>query len=128
MRYIKQLPAREKIPFTELFPSANPLAIDLLSKMLVFNPDKRYFIKNINLLIIYYIIFIYRYTAEQCLQHEYFSKDNINLKTCEGKFDWEFDNIPLKKELIQKEMYEAIQQFIKENGTEYKPSENKLLT
>lgn len=97
MRYIKQLPAREKIPFTELFPSANPLAIDLLSKMLVFNPDKRYFIKNINLLIIYYIIFIYRYTAEQCLQHEYFSKDNINLKTCEGKFDWEFDNIPFKK-------------------------------
>ena len=36
-----------------LFPKANPLSLDLLSKMLTFNPDKRY-------------------TVEDCLNHAYF--------------------------------------------------------
>jgi len=39
--YIKGLPFQPRVPFTKLYPSANPLAVDLLEKMLVFNPKKR---------------------------------------------------------------------------------------
>ena len=35
------MPFRKRIPFTEMFPSANPLALDLLEKMLAFNPSNR---------------------------------------------------------------------------------------
>lgn len=65
MNYIKSLPKREKMPLKDLIPNASEVAIDLLSKMLVYNPDKRY-------------------TAEQCLEHEFFKdfKDKINLSKC----------------------------------------------
>jgi serine/threonine protein kinase len=39
--YIRQLPKKERIPFEKLFPRAPPLALDLLSKMLTFAPEKR---------------------------------------------------------------------------------------
>ncbi len=41
MQYIKSLPKRAKLNWTDLFSNANPLAIDLLSKMLIYNPSKR---------------------------------------------------------------------------------------
>lgn len=40
-RYIKSLPYSPGTPFSRLYPNAHPLAIDLLSKMLVFDPTKR---------------------------------------------------------------------------------------
>ncbi|CDK24603.1 unnamed protein product [Kuraishia capsulata CBS 1993] len=39
--YIRTLPFRRKVPFEQLFPDANPLAVDLLEKLLTFNPKKR---------------------------------------------------------------------------------------
>jgi serine/threonine protein kinase len=39
--YIRSLPIKPRIPFQNLYPHANPLAIDLLSKMLCFDPAKR---------------------------------------------------------------------------------------
>ncbi|KAF6014192.1 hypothetical protein HII13_000537 [Brettanomyces bruxellensis] len=39
--YIRMLPLCNKKPFSELFPDANPLAVDLLEKLLSFNPKKR---------------------------------------------------------------------------------------
>ena len=39
--YIRSLPIKPRIPFQTLYPSANPEAIDLLSKMLAFDPAKR---------------------------------------------------------------------------------------
>ncbi|CCH43460.1 Extracellular signal-regulated kinase 1 [Wickerhamomyces ciferrii] len=40
--YIRSLPFRKKIPLQSLFPQGtNPLAIDLLEKLLTFNPQKR---------------------------------------------------------------------------------------
>jgi len=38
---VGSLPARAKVPFATLCPTANPMALDLLEKMLVFNPQKR---------------------------------------------------------------------------------------
>lgn len=39
--YIRSLTFYKKQPFSQLFPSANPKAIDLLERMLTFDPDKR---------------------------------------------------------------------------------------
>lgn len=40
-RYIKSLPYSPRIPLARLYPGANPLAIDLLQRMLIFDPSKR---------------------------------------------------------------------------------------
>ncbi|CAM8907792.1 unnamed protein product [Rhodiola kirilowii] len=40
-RYIKTLPFSRGVQFTRLYPQADPLAIDLLQRMLVFDPSKR---------------------------------------------------------------------------------------
>ncbi|KAF7829635.1 mitogen-activated protein kinase-like protein NTF3 [Senna tora] len=40
-KYIKSLPYSPGTPLTRLYPNAHPLAIDLLQKMLVFDPSKR---------------------------------------------------------------------------------------
>ncbi|XP_042478590.1 mitogen-activated protein kinase homolog NTF3-like [Macadamia integrifolia] len=40
-KYIKTLPFSPGTPFSQLYPNANPLAIDLLQRMLVFDPSKR---------------------------------------------------------------------------------------
>ncbi|TFY60320.1 hypothetical protein EVG20_g7458 [Dentipellis fragilis] len=39
--YLRALPFRKKRPFEQLFPDANPLAIDLMEKCLTFSPKKR---------------------------------------------------------------------------------------
>lgn len=39
--YIRSLPFFRKVSFQKIFPYANPLALDLLSRMLTFNPDDR---------------------------------------------------------------------------------------
>ncbi|KAG8949365.1 Mitogen-activated protein kinase [Tulasnella sp. 424] len=39
--YIRSLPIKPRIPFSKLYPNANPLAIDLLDRMLAFHPDQR---------------------------------------------------------------------------------------
>ncbi|XP_042443834.1 mitogen-activated protein kinase 4-like [Zingiber officinale] len=39
--YIDSLPDSPGVPFASMFPDANPLAVDLLKKLLVFNPAKR---------------------------------------------------------------------------------------
>ena len=50
--YLKGLPVRRKVAFRTMFPNANPLALDLLDKLLTFNPMKRI-------------------TVEEALQHKY---------------------------------------------------------
>ncbi|BGP48688.1 mitogen activated protein kinase 2 [Rhodotorula kratochvilovae] len=39
--YIRSLPYKPGVPFVSLFPQANPLALDLLSKLLAFDPHER---------------------------------------------------------------------------------------
>ncbi|KAH7887069.1 kinase-like domain-containing protein [Phlebopus sp. FC_14] len=39
--YIRALPFRKRRPFAQLFPNANPLAVDFLTKTLTFDPKKR---------------------------------------------------------------------------------------
>ena len=39
--YIRSLPFKKRIPFKVMFPKTNDLALDLLEKLLAFNPAKR---------------------------------------------------------------------------------------
>lgn len=39
--YLQSLPFKPKVPWNKLFPQADPKALDLLGKMLTFNPYKR---------------------------------------------------------------------------------------
>lgn len=52
--YLRALPFKKKKPFASLYPNANPDALDLLERMLAFNPRKRI-------------------TVEECLAHPYLS-------------------------------------------------------
>lgn len=53
--YLQTLEKKPKIPWTRLFPDADANALDLLGKMLTFNPNKRI-------------------TVEEALAHPYFSQ------------------------------------------------------
>lgn len=55
VKFVKSLPKRNKQSWSTLFPKSNPVALDLLGKMLRFNPLKRYNVK-------------------QCLAHPYFEQ------------------------------------------------------
>ncbi|KAL1746190.1 kinase-like domain-containing protein [Schizophyllum fasciatum] len=88
--YIRSLPIRPRVPFATLYPHANPLAIDLLSKMLCFDPAKRI-------------------SCEQALNHAYFQvwHDPADEPVCEAKFDFGFeeeDSIEGMKRLIIEEV------------------------
>jgi mitogen-activated protein kinase 1/3 len=88
-KFITDLPKNKKIGFNQIFPNGNPLAIDLLEKMLCFNPKKRI-------------------SIEECLNHPYFKEiRDKNLETTAlHSFDWSFDKIELTKANLQKLVYE----------------------
>jgi mitogen-activated protein kinase 7 len=39
--YIRSLPIKPRVPFKTLYPNASSLALDLLQKLLMFDPAKR---------------------------------------------------------------------------------------
>jgi mitogen-activated protein kinase 1/3 len=94
LMFVKSLPKRSKQPWASLYPSSNPVALDLLSKMLTFNPHKRY-------------------TVEQCLAHPYFEdlhnpeEEPMSKET----FDWTFDNFEPTKEILQELVYNEAKQL-----------------
>lgn len=93
-RYIRNLPKRQRLPWTNLYPKANPIALDLLNHMLVFDPNKRY-------------------TVEQCLSHPYFQSlhNPAEEPRCDGHFDWSFDDFTPTKPLLQTLVFEEALRF-----------------
>lgn len=94
LKYIDSLPKRPKQDLSTIYPKASPLAIDLLTKMLQFNPDRRLKIKD-------------------CLEHPYF-EDLHNPEeetTCEKPFDWSWDDFKPTKELLQEMVYNEACKF-----------------
>ena len=81
-QYVENLPFKPKIPWTTLYPDADPLALDLLERMLAFDPAKRI-------------------TAVQTLEHPYFvdyhfpEDEPVALEPF--TFDVEFDALPLEE-------------------------------
>lgn len=71
------LTSRQRVAFEEIFPSSTPLpALDLLKKLLVFNPDKRL-------------------TAEQALQHPYVSRWEWHQWAAAPDVFWDIKNLLL---------------------------------
>ncbi|MDC6270776.1 mitogen-activated protein kinase [Acetobacter pasteurianus] len=101
--YIRSLPFCKKIPFKELFQTmgnqgqvpVNPLAIDLLEKLLIFNPSKRI-------------------TVEEALQHPYLqlyhdpNDEPRSEKIPEDFFDFDKRKDELSIEELKKMLYEEI--------------------
>lgn len=88
--YIRSLPFKPRIPFSQLYPSANPLALDLLEKMLAFDPAQRI-------------------SCQEALLHPYLSvwHDPADEPVCDKKFDFGFeavDDVQGMKQLILEEV------------------------
>lgn len=97
IKYIKSLPRRTKQNLKTLYPKANPVALDLLSKMLVFNPDRRY-------------------TVKECIEHPYFEglHNPEEEPVCDKPFDWAWDNFEPTRELLQTMVYEEAAKYQRE--------------
>ncbi|KXN68123.1 Pkinase-domain-containing protein [Conidiobolus coronatus NRRL 28638] len=93
--YIRGLPIKNKIPFTTLFPNATPLAIDMLEKLLAFNPRKRI-------------------TCEEALKHPYLEQyhdpedEPMAQPMPESFFDFDRYKEQLSKEQLKVMIYEEI--------------------
>lgn len=85
---MKSLPKRERQPLANKFKNADPLAIDLLERMLVFDPKKRI-------------------SAEQGLAHEYLAPyhDPTDEPVAAEKFDWSFNDADLPVDTWKIMMY-----------------------
>lgn len=85
--YVRSLPFMRKVHYSELFPTANPLALDLLEKMLTLDPYERI-------------------TVEEALNHPYLSvwHDPQDEPECQIKFDFKsfetVDDMKSMKNLI----------------------------
>lgn len=86
--YIRSLPFKKKIPFKALFPKSNDQALDLLEKLLAFNPAKRI-------------------SVEEALQHPYLEPyhDPDDEPTAppipDGFFDFDKNKDALSKEQLK---------------------------
>jgi len=86
VEYIKALPKKAPTKFEQLYPEASPQAIDLLKKMLVFDPRKRI-------------------SAAQALEHEYLvALHNVNDEPAAAPFDFPFE----KEDVTEQQLRELI--------------------
>lgn len=71
---IRRMTRREPVPLVEFFPTATPMALDLLSRMLVFDQRKRI-------------------SLAQALEHPYLAELHGRAREpiCNAIFDWEFE-------------------------------------
>ncbi|KAG6761122.1 hypothetical protein POTOM_034317 [Populus tomentosa] len=88
-RYIQQLDSHPRRSLAELFPLVHPLAIDLVDKMLTFDPTKRI-------------------TVEEALAHPYLARlhDIADEPVCLEPFSFEFEQQPLAEEQMKDMIYE----------------------
>eukprot|EP00218_Dolichomastix_sp_CCMP3274_P006726 CAMPEP_0170144364 /NCGR_PEP_ID=MMETSP0033_2-20121228/13439_1 /TAXON_ID=195969 /ORGANISM="Dolichomastix tenuilepis, Strain CCMP3274" /LENGTH=365 /DNA_ID=CAMNT_0010380859 /DNA_START=114 /DNA_END=1211 /DNA_ORIENTATION=- len=82
--YIQSLPHSKRVNFSKLYPSSSPLAVDLIDKMLVFDPLKRI-------------------TVEEALEHPYLaSLHDVNDEPGADKpFSFDFDSESLTEEAVR---------------------------
>ena len=93
-KFINKLPKRDKTKWNTIFRNASPPALDLLDKMLVFNPEKRW-------------------SVLQLLRHPYFK--DLHTSDLESQspelFDWSCDNFTLSKDNLQQIVYDEARRF-----------------
>ncbi|KAJ4971281.1 hypothetical protein NE237_004380 [Protea cynaroides] len=83
-RYIRQLATHPRQPFAQLFPHVHPDAIDLIEKMLTFDPTRRI-------------------TVEEALAHPYLARlhDIADEPICPEPFSFEFERQALTEEQMK---------------------------
>ncbi|XP_053657968.1 mitogen-activated protein kinase p38b-like [Anopheles marshallii] len=92
--YIKSLPRTEKRNFSDVFRGANPLAIDLLEKMLELDADKRI-------------------TAEQALAHPYLEKyADPSDEPTSSLYDQSFEDMDLPVERWKELVFQEVLNFV----------------
>jgi len=104
--YIKGLKKKDPVPFKDIYPKANPHALDLMQKMLTFNPNKRI-------------------SVTEALSHEYF-KALHNKDTepeCKDIFDFQFEQVSMNdrnlRDLIWEEIYHFRDDLKKSRGPSF---------
>ena len=98
VEYIRALPKRDRVPFEKLYPNASKEAIDLLSKMLVFDPRKRI-------------------TAAESLEHEYLAAlHNVNDEPDAEVFSFPFEKKDVSENELRGLIWEQLRRFHPEAG------------
>ncbi|KAK8679052.1 hypothetical protein V6N13_144524 [Hibiscus sabdariffa] len=87
-RYIRQLPAHPRQPLVNVFPHVNRLALDLIERMLTFDPTRRI-------------------TVEEALSHPYLERlhDIADEPVCPVPFNFDFEQQPLGEEQMKDMIY-----------------------
>lgn len=88
-RYIRQLSPQPRQPLRQVFPHVNPLAIDLIEKMLTFDPTRRI-------------------TVEEALSHPYLARlhDIADEPVCQKPFSFDFEQQALGEEQMKEMIYQ----------------------
>lgn len=91
LEYLSAFPKSERVNLATVYPGAGEEAIDLLHKILVFNP-------------------YFRLTIDDCLEHTFFKKCRKSEKEQDAKeviqFDWEKEH--LDRQLLRQHFIEEI--------------------
>eukprot|EP01029_Cantina_marsupialis_P012388 TRINITY_DN2733_c0_g1_i1.p1 TRINITY_DN2733_c0_g1~~TRINITY_DN2733_c0_g1_i1.p1 ORF type:complete len:366 (+),score=90.65 TRINITY_DN2733_c0_g1_i1:120-1217(+) len=93
-RFMEGQPFKPKVPFKKIYKKANPMALELLEKMLELNPNRRI-------------------TVEEALKHPYMASlyNPKDEPLCEDTFNFDFEDAELKKEILQRQIYQEIGVF-----------------
>lgn len=116
-RYIRQLPRHTRQNLAKVFPHVNPLAIDLIDKMLTINPSKRITGNNLfEFEVVWFHIFpgeglkcdhILYMTVEEALEHPYLAKlhDTADEPVCLEPFSFDLEHQMLTEEQMKDMIY-----------------------
>ncbi|KXN68245.1 mitogen-activated protein kinase HOG1 [Conidiobolus coronatus NRRL 28638] len=109
LRFVKSLPVMTKVPFSTRFAGADPDAVDLLEKMLVFDSRKRI-------------------TAAEALSHPYIEcyHDESDEPVATEKFDWSFSDSDLPVDTWKVMMYSEIMDFHSAGGNNTQQPVNQM--
>jgi Protein kinase domain len=93
-RFIRQLGFKPRVPLAQLHPNATPLALDLLDKLLQFDPIKRI-------------------TVEEALAHPYLASLHDGSDEPEGAaaFNFDFEDYELTEEVFRDLLWQEMVQF-----------------